>query len=117
MAVRMTHAEGVINRGRGCIGKFDGEVVKTHILGMHQRAHITERQEIVFVLKPKDVEHRLRPENAAASEIPIPKAASATVQRRIDAAADRFVDEVGFPRTCRLPMKGKSEDQNDEAGR
>ena len=117
MAVRVAHAEGMVNRGRRCIRKFDSEVVETHVLGMHQCIHIAEGQQVILVLKPKDVEHRLRPEDATASEIPIPKATAATVQCRIDAAADRFVDKVGFPRTCRLPMEGKSEDQNDEASR
>ena len=116
MAVGVAHAEGMVDRGRLCFRKFGGEVVELHVLGMHQCIHIAEGQQVILGLKPKDVEHRLRPEDAAASEIPIPKAAAATVQRRIDAAADRFVDNVGFPRACRLPMEGKSEDQHDEAG-
>ena len=58
----------------------------------------------------------MRPEDAAAREIPIPQPAAAAVERGIDAAADRFVDHVGFPRPGRLPVEGKAEDQHDEAG-
>src|SRR5262245_8079613 len=42
VAVRMTHAECMIDRGRGCVRKFDGEVVETDVLGMHEGIHVAE---------------------------------------------------------------------------
>ena len=58
----------------------------------------------------------MRPEDAAAREVPVPQAAAAAVERGVDAAAHRVVDEVGFARARRLPVEGEAEDQHDEAG-
>ena len=66
--------------------------------------------------QPENVEHRLRPEDAAARQVPIPQAAAAAVERGIDAAADRFVDHVRFARPRRLPVEGEAEDQHDKTG-
>ena len=63
-----------------------------------------------------DFEHGLRPEDPAAGKVPIPQSAAAPVERSIDAAADRFIDQVRFPRPCRLPMEGKAENEDDKAG-
>ena len=116
VAVGVAHAEGVIDCGRSRIGEFGRELVEPHVVRMHQRIDIAERQQIVLGLEPEDFEHRLRPEDAAAGEVPIPQPAAATVERGIDAAADRFIDQVRFPRPCRLPMEGEAEDEHDEAG-
>ena len=83
---------------------------------MGERADVAERQQVVLGREPENLEHRLRPENAAARQVPIPQAAAAPVERGIDAAADRLIDQVRFPRPCRLPMEGEAEDQHDEAG-
>ena len=58
----------------------------------------------------------MRPEDAAAREVPVPQAAAAAVERGVDAAAHRVVDQVGFARARRLPVEGEAEDQHDEAG-
>ena len=97
-------------------GEFGGEIVELHVVGMHQRADVAEGQQVVLGLQPENVEHRLRPEDAAAREVPIPQAAAAAVERGIDAAADGLVDHVRFARAGRLPVEGKAEDQHDEAG-
>src|SRR5207248_1265028 len=62
-------------------------------------------------------EHRLGPEDATAAEVPVPQPAAATVERGIDAATDRFIDQVRFPRPCRLPVEGEAENEDDKAGR
>ena len=84
--------------------------------GCTERADVAERQQVVLGLQAEDVEHRLRPEDAAAREVPVPQPAAATVERGVDAAAHGLIDQVGFARACRLPMEGKAEDQHDEAG-
>ena len=112
----VTHAEGVIDRGRCRIGELSRELVEPYVVRMHQRIDIAERQQIVLSVEAEDFEHRLGPEDAAAGEVPVPQPAAATVERGIDAAADRFIDQVRFPRPCRLPMKGEAENEHDKAG-
>ena len=72
MAVRMAHAEGLVDGGGAGIGKLGGELVKLDVVGMHQRADVAEGQQVVLGLESDDVEHRLRPENAAARQVPVP---------------------------------------------
>ena len=98
------------------VGELGRELVELDVVGMHQRADLAEGQQVVLGFEPEDVEHRMRPEDAAAREVPVPQAAAAAVERGVDAAAHRFVDQVGFARPRRLPVEGKAEDQHDEAG-
>ena len=58
----------------------------------------------------------MRPEDAAAREVPVPQAAAAAVERGVDAAAHRVVDQVGLARAGRLPVEGEAQDQQHEAG-
>ena len=116
MAVGVAHAEGVVDGGRRRFGEFGGEIVEPQVVGMGERADVAERQQVVLGLQPENVEHRLRPEDAAARQVPIPQAAAAAVERGIDAAAHGFVDQVRFARPRRLPVEGKAEDQHHEAG-
>ena len=116
VAVGVAHAEGVIDGGRRRFGEFGREIVEPQVVRMGEGADVAERQQVVLGLQAQDLEHRLRPEDAAARQVPIPQAAAAPVERGIDAAADRFVDQVRFPRPRRLPVEGEAEDQHDEAG-
>src|ERR1700683_4134410 len=54
------------------------------------------------------------PEHAPADEIPIPQAAAAEIERRVDAAAHGVMDEVGLTCARRLPMESKAENEHDE---
>src|SRR4029434_9317351 len=104
----VTHAERMIDCGRRCVGKFSCELVEINVIRMHQRVHIPERKQIVFRVQSENFEHRLRPEDSSSGKVPVPKTAAATVERSIDAAADGFVDKIGLPGSCRLPMKSES---------
>ena len=84
---------------------------------MHQRVDFAEGEEVVLLRQAENVVHRMRPEHAAAREVPVPQPAAAAIERGIDAAAHGVVDEIGFARPRRLPVEGKAEDQHDEAGR
>ena len=116
VAVGMTHAEGVVDESQFRVDELGGELVELHVVRMHQSADVAKGQQVVLALQPEDIEHRLRPEDAAARKVPIPQAAAATVERGIDAAADGLIDHVRFARACGLPVKRKAEDQHDEAG-
>ena len=50
-------------------------------------------------------------------EVPVPQPAAAPIEGGIDAAADRFIDQVRLPRPCRLPMKGETENEHNEPRR
>ena len=116
MAAGVAHAERVVEECHLGIDEFGGELIKLHIVGMHEAAHVAERHEIVLALQPEDLEHRLRPEDTPAREVPVPQPAAAAVERRVDPAAHGFVDHVGFARARRLPVEGEAEDQHHEAG-
>ena len=66
--------------------------------------------------EPENVEHRMRPEDAAARDVPVPQAAAAAIERGVDAAAHHVVDSVGLAGPRRLPVEGKAEDQHDKSG-
>ena len=116
MAVGVAHAEGVVDKGQFGVDEFGREFVKLHVVRMHQSADVAEGEQVVLALQSEDFEHRLRPEDAAAGEVPIPQAAAATVERGIDAAADGFVDDVRLARARGLPVERKAEDQHNKAG-
>src|SRR5215467_11323392 len=89
MAGSVAHTESVIDRCCSCIGQLGGEFIKPDIVRMHEGIYVTKRQQIIFGLESQYFEHGLRPEDAAAGEIPIPQTASPPVERGLDAAADR----------------------------
>ena len=72
VAVGVAHAEGVIDDGHLGVGELGGELVELHVVGMHQRADVAEGEQVVLGLQAENVEHRLRPEDAAARQVPIP---------------------------------------------
>ncbi len=84
---------------------------------MDECVHVAEGQQIILGIEAENFKHRLGPEDAATREIPVPQPASAAIQRRIDAAADRFVNQVSFARARCLPMEGEAENQDDKSGR
>src|SRR5262245_2600652 len=108
VACGVTHAKRMIDCCRRCVGEFSRELVQLNVVRMHQRIHIPERKQIVFCVQSKNFKHRLRPEDSSSGKVPVPKSAAAAVERSIDPAADGFVDEVGLPGSCRLPMKSES---------
>ena len=60
-------------------------------------------------------EHRCRPEDPAAREVPVPQSAAAAVERGVDPAAHGVVDEIALAGAGRLPVEGEAEDQHDKA--
>ena len=98
------------------VGKLRRELIELQIVRMNEHADLAEGQQLFARLQSEDLEHRVRPENAAARKIPVPQAAPAAIERRVDARAHGVVDHVGFARPRCLPMERKSEDQQHEAG-
>ena len=99
------------------VGELGGKLVEIDVVVMHQRVDLAEGEQIVLLRQAEQVVHRMRPEHAAARQVPIPQAAAAAIERGVDAAAHRVMDDIGFAGAGCLPVKGKAEDQHDEAGR
>ena len=116
-AVGVTHAKGVIERGHLGVGELRGQIVEIDVVGMHQRVDFAEGEQIVLLRQAQNVEHRMRPEHAAARQVPIPQPAAAAVERGVDAAPHGVMDEVGLARPRRLPVEGEAENKHHEAGR
>ena len=71
-AVGVAHAEGVIDRLHFGVGELGREIVEVDVVGMHQRVDLAEGQQVVLGVQAENVEHRMRPEHAAARQVPIP---------------------------------------------
>ncbi len=113
----MAHAKGVIDRLRLRIREPSRQYIEVDIVWMNQRLELAESEQFVLCRQSEHVEHRMRPENTAARQIPVPQAAAAAIERGINAAAHRIVDQIRFSGAGGLPMKSKTENENDEACR
>ena len=116
VAAGMAHAEVVVDRVGLGVGQLARELVEMDVLRVHELVDLAEAQQLVARLEPQDREHGMRPEDAAAGEVPVPQAATAAVERGVDALAHRLVDHVGLARARRLPVEGEAEDQHHEPG-
>ena len=85
VAVDVLHAEGLIDVTDLAADQLIGDREKVDIVGLHQRVDLAEGQEVVAGIQPQHREHRLRPENPAARQVPVPQAAAAAVERGVDA--------------------------------
>ena len=115
-AAGVQHAELVVDRPGLGVGELRRDLVEPDVVGMHQAAHFAERHQVVARRDAQDREHRMRPEDAAAGEVPVPQPAAAAVERGVDAASHGVVDRVGLARARGLPVKRKAQDQQHEAG-
>ena len=93
-----------------------GDREQVDVIGIHQRVDLAEGQEVAAGVEPQHREHRLRPEDPAARQVPIPQSAAAAIERGIDPAAHSVIDEIAFARAGRLPVECKAQDQHDKAG-
>ncbi len=116
-AVGMAHAEVMIDGLHFGVGELHRQAVEIDVVRMDEVVDLAERQKLVLLRQAEDVVHRMRPEDPAARQIPIPQSAAAAIERGVDAAAHGVVNEVGLARARRLPVKGKTENQHHEAGR
>src|SRR6185312_16759488 len=109
VTVGVLHAEGLVDMVDLTGNELVGDREQVDIIGLHQRIDFTESQEIVAAVQAQHGEHRLRPENPAAGEVPVPQAAAPAVERGIAPATDGDVDKVASEGPRRLPVKGETE--------
>ena len=105
------HPEGMVDGAGLGIGEAGRKLVEVDVLGMHEGVDLAEGHQVVFRVEAENGEHRMRPEDAAAREVPVPEAAAAAVERGVDPAADGVIDQVGFAGARGLPMESEAEDR------
>ena len=115
VAAGVLHAEALVDVVDLAGDHLVGDREQVDVVGFHQRVDFAEGEEVVAGFEPEHGEHRLRPEDPAARQVPVPQAAAAAVERGVDPAAHRVIDEVALAGAGRLPVEGKAEDQHDEA--
>ena len=115
VAAGVLHAEALVDVVELAGDHLVGDREQVDVVGFHQRVDFAEGEEVVAGVEPEHREHRRRPEDPAAGEVPVPQAAAAAVERGIDPAAHRVVDEIALAGAGRLPVEGEAEDQHDEA--
>ena len=116
VAAGVLHAEGLVDVVELACDHLVGDREQVDVVGFHQRVDFAEGEEVVAGVEPEHREHRCRPEDPAAGEVPVPQSAAAAVERGVDPAAHRVVDEIALAGAGRLPVEGEAEDQHDEAG-
>src|SRR5262249_26457936 len=73
----MLHAEGLVDVIEVAGDEPIGNGKQVNVVGLHQGVDLAEGQEVAARVEAEHREHRLRPENPSAGEIPVPQAATA----------------------------------------
>ena len=115
VAAGVLHAEGLVDVVDLAGDQLVGDLEQVDVVGFHQRVDFAEGQEVVAGVESQHGEHRLRPENPAARQVPVPQSAAAAIERGIDPAAHGVVDQIALAGAGRLPVEGEAEDQHDKA--
>ena len=115
VAVGVLHAKGLVDVVELAGDQLIGDREQIDVVGFHQRVDFAEGEQVVAGVEPQHGEHRLRPEDPAARQVPVPQAAAAAIERGVDPAAHRVIDQVALAGAGRLPVEGKAEDQHDKA--
>ena len=70
--IAMSHPEGLVDMVDLAGDQFVGDLKQIDVVGHHQRIDLAEGQKVAAALKPQYREHRLRPEDSPARQIPVP---------------------------------------------
>ena len=76
VAVGVLHAEALVDVVDLAGDQLVGNVEQVDVVGFHQRVDFAEGEEVVAGIQPEQGEHRLRPEDPAARQIPVPQGRS-----------------------------------------
>ena len=95
-AVGVAHAEHAVDGRLALVVEGLGERHQIAVVGMDQAGDLAEADQVVALVLADDLEHRARPEHAAPREVPVPQAAAAAHQRRLEALVRLRVDRVGL---------------------
>ena len=116
VAVLMAHAKLLVEHVLAAGEQRFDDFFKLGIVGMDALGHLAEIEELAFLLHSEDIVHRLRPEDAATRDVPVPQTAMAAVERLVEPFGGDGERAVGFGRLGRLPVKSAAEHHQDEEG-
>src|SRR5204862_6377432 len=103
-AVVMPHSERMVDEAGAGINQLIDEIVRLQVVGMDESVDLGEGEQLFACRKSENGEHRMRPEDAPARDIPVPQATAAAVEGGIDTGMHRLVEGVSFTGSGRLPM-------------
>ncbi len=102
----MLHPEFLVD-GRLAAAQHDvDQPVDRVIVRVQPLRHLAIGQEFPFRLEAQDVVHRLRPEDAAARDVPVPQSAVAAVERLVHPLGGNGQRLVSLGSASRLPVEG-----------
>ena len=113
---RWLHAELAVEGAAPALQHLLGGAVDRLVLGVEQLCDLAVGQEVAARLEPEDVEHRARPEDLSARDVPVPQSALAAVERLVEALGRHRERPVGLGGARRLPVEGAAE-QHEHAER
>jgi hypothetical protein len=93
-----------------------GERIEVGVVGIDEAGHLAEGHVVAGAVVAEHRIHGVRPVDPAARQIPVPEAAMAPVQRRVDALADAVAIVVGGAGPPRLNEKGERDRAEHDAG-
>ena len=96
-------------------GKPPGEAVEVAVVGMDQAVDVAEREILVLPPVAEQGVHRVGPVDPAPGDVPVPQAASAAAQGRLQAAADLLAGTVGPGGLPGLQAVGEADADDHEA--
>ncbi len=95
-----------------------GERIEVGVVGIDEAGHLAEGHVVAGAVVAEHRIHGVRPVDSAARQIPVPEAAMAAVQGRVDALADAVAIVVGGAGAPRLDEKGERDRaEHDACGR
>ena len=115
-AVGMAHAEHAVDGRLALVVEGLGKRHQVAVVGMDEAGDLAEAEQVVALVLADDLEHRARPEHAAPCKVPVPQAAAAAHQRRLEALVGLGVDRVGLDGAARLGEVAVEDDEQDGAG-
>ncbi len=115
-AVDVMHAEHAVDRGFAGLEQGFDQRQQVAVVGVDQPGDLAEAEQSVARVETDDLEHRARPEDAGAGQVPVPQAAAAAGERCLEARLRLAVDAVGLRRARRLREIAVEDDQQDGAG-
>jgi hypothetical protein len=115
-AAAVANAKCMVDGVRLGGGETSGDFAEIPVGRMHQRIDVAERDVAALIGQTEDLEHRARPVDASARQVPVPQAAAAATERGVHSLPHAFANRVRFPGPRFLPEIGPG-DQADRAGR
>ncbi len=115
LAVAMPHPELAVERAALALEHHLGVALDRLILRMQPLRHLPVGEEVALRFEPQNVEHRSRPEDSPARDVPVPKAAAPAVERLVEPFRGHRQRPVRLRRARRLPVeRAPEQDENGE---